>query len=137
MLYTTQFSLSKNNIIGNNLLAKIEIRIYYDNKWTTSSPNSKLLEAGNLIKKYLSGQISIKGSDNNSLKSIFISKNYISDPIAINKSEDGESRSPSQQAISAIFDITSTSQGSVSGTPLIEALYGLVIDCFLVKSPKE
>ena len=137
ILYTTQFAIAQNENPNSNFYNKIEIRIYYDNKWTTSSPNSKLLEAGNLIKKYLSGQISIKGSDNNSLKSIFISKNYISDPIAINKSEDGESRSPSQQAISAIFDITSTSQGSVSGTPLIEALYGLVIDCFLVKSPKE
>ena len=136
ILYTTQLALNQNKDEQSNFINTIEIRIYYDSQYNPSQPNKNLVQAANYIKQYLSGQLTIKVADDKSLKKFFISSAYISDPVTIDKSKDGENRSPSQQAMSAVRDITSVNGSVVSGAPITNTLYGYIIDCVLVRAPK-
>ena len=123
ILYTVQFAISRNKSAGNNLNAKIEMRVYYDSK--SGKASSELLSSSTYVKKYLTSEINTLKNIQDEIKSLFLEKSDIKDVVAVDSSEDGVNKSPSQNAIAVVRDL------NLSNT-IKNTLHEYIIDCWLV-----
>lgn len=134
ILYTAAYVINANNTKGNNIIAKVELRIYFDD---ANPINSELNNFAESVKSILTG----KNSDlNNKITNqSFDEENVIITPINLGNAADR--RSPSQKAIDAARNqissnsITSnfTNENSTPGADKIRtALFGYIVDCWLI-----
>lgn len=158
ILYNTHYMINANNTKGNNIQAKIEIRIYHDKKTST---NSNLLKAANNVRDMLvgdaDGPINMPGQNqpvqNYHLPKTASDGTKLVEVVEVDLDNESDRRSPSQKAIDAARNQMSNSSTN-SGSPapsnpvgnddgtssasitannksLRKALFGYVIDCWI------
>lgn len=145
ILYTTSHIINANNTKGNNILAKVELRIYHDNVNTIDANLQTFAES---VKGILTGKTESFSKLGNGQK---ISNPTFSDKsveiVSINLDNDNDRRSPSQKAIDAArnYDDYSgsialanpetandfTVPSNVSKDNIRKALFRYIIDCWL------
>ena len=144
ILFQAAYLVNANNTAGNNVTAKVEIRVYYDD---SNAANSDLQNFANQAVDVLTGKIN--DSSTSSLSgSTFKNQPFPEDAVSVvtvNLDDEKERRSPSQKAIDAARNLTANSSISISlpggssdtTTPppsndkIRAALFGYVVDCWL------
>lgn len=146
ILFQAAYLVNANDTTGNNVVANIELRIYYDAANTISDD---LVNFANDAKSVLTGQINTTASVSTSAaptnNQAFPTNNV--KVVQINIDDTNDRRSPSQKAIDAARNQTATSGGSIhldipggssdttspptSNDKLRAALFGYIVDCWL------
>jgi len=158
ILYTTAYIINANSTVGNNIMASIELRIYYDN---SHSASSQLMSQANVVLQSLTGAAQgpqAPPNQNQPTPSNYIPSTAVS-IVQVNMDDETERRSPSQKAMDAARNQMSNVSTN-NGTPLPSspsttnngtnssaitpdnntlrtALFGYVIDCWLVFTQVE
>lgn len=153
ILYNTQYVINMNQTAGNNIKAKIELRIYYDG---TNPVNSQLKSIANGIKNQLTdpsgGGPTAISYQNQPVQNNGLPANAV-EVVTVNMDNQKSRKSPSQKAIDAArvqMANTSTNKGSASpsnptgndnGTDasamsannnaLRKVLFSYIIDCWV------
>ena len=152
ILYTTAYVLNSNSTVGNNVTAKIELRIYFDKN---NSVNSNLMDKANAAVQSLIGQsqgLTNSATQNQPVPNNTIPSNSVS-VVTINMDDETDRRSPSQKAIDAarnqMANTTTTTNTTNSGggngvdsstisannNALRTALFSYIIDCWITFTP--
>jgi hypothetical protein len=156
ILYTTAPVINANGSPGNNVTAKIELRIYYDN---STGVNGNLQSAANNVLNELNGTsqgIQSISTANQPVQNTFLNGIYIG-VSPVNLDDQTDRRSPSQQALDAARNQAanaSMNTGSPSSsnpqngntgssaanltpnnTVLRTALFSYIIDCWITFTP--
>lgn len=145
VLYNTAFAINANGSSGNNILASVELRVYYDN--ASGGPNSSLLNYAAQVQNQLIGSSQgpqVSFSANQPTPNATLPTSAVS-IVSVNMDDDTTRKSPSQQAISAARNqmaVSSTNSGAsqfssvaslgTNNNPLRTVLFANVIDCWLV-----
>ena len=120
-IYNAGFQISRNIQSGNNIKSKLELRVYYDSKGSSSSlsDSEKVKYAADRLKEYIRDYA----------KQSLITGDDIS-VVEIDSSASNELRSPSQKAVELCRRINQKTQ---SGTysPIKNTLYKYVIDMWI------
>lgn len=144
ILFQAAYLVNSNNTVGNNVVAKVQLRVYYDE---ANAANSRLLDLANQARDVLIGNINDSSSTTIS-GSTFKNQPFPKDSVqvtTVNLSDQNDRRSPSQKAIDAARNQTSNSAMNItlvqdsgsSLTPITSndkiraALFGYIIDCWL------
>ena len=130
ILFTTAYMINANSSKGNNITASIELRVYSDNNTPTSSTLSSF--AGD-VRSVLLG-VGSSGSKSPALPSGSVSIRSVS------LDDDTDRRSPSQKAIDAArnqaastsITISTSSLPTSSQDSIRKALFGYIVDCWLI-----
>lgn len=156
ILYSTASVINANNAPGNNVLAQIELRIYFDNK---NAANGILKSAAENVLNELNGTSQgpqDSATQNQPVQNAFINGTYIGVSM-VNLDDETDRRSPSQQAIDAARnqvanasmnagsispsnpqdgnDGTNAANLSSNNTALRTALFSYIIDCWITFTP--
>jgi len=152
ILYNTQYILNLNDSVGNNVKAKIELRIYHDNSTSVSSNLQKQAQGiANQLLDPNGGPTQI-GYQNQPIQSRGLPKGSVT-VVAVNMDDQSLRLSPSQKAIDAARNQmanNSTNSGSASSSnpignddgtdasaisannnALRKALFSYIIDCWV------
>lgn len=143
ILYTTSYLINSNESKGNNINAKVELRIYHDNN---NEPDKSLLDLADIVKKILIGERddldSMLGKNkNNTLPAKINGKDNVK-IIKVNLDSKDDKYSPSQKAMNAarneianvsVSSALNTSNNSVNqeNDKLRKALFSYIIDCWI------
>ena len=152
VLYNAAYSIHTNNISGNTTKAKVELRIYYNNKSGTVDPDLKAL--ADLVKDILTnGREDIVNlfKEKNSLTPTLPKfnpgtskgdENETVKVVQVNLDEENERRTPSQKAINIarrninnveqkVFNSDGTASDASENLKIRRALFAYVIDIWL------
>jgi hypothetical protein len=143
ILYSTANMINSNNTPGNNAIASIQLRLYYDN--TQGSVNSDLFQAANNVSSALTGgsQGPLGLSYTNTPTTNPSLPESAVNIVLINLDNDMDARSPSQKAMDAArnqANNVSTNNGNsvLNNSPqnnvLRITLFSYIIDCWIVFS---
>lgn len=132
ILYTAAYTVNANNTAGNNVTANVELRIYYDNN---NSASSALQSFAGTIQSMLTGS----GTVSNEVQSPSFPSNAVN-IVTVSMDDTNDRRSPSQKAIDAARNQSSSSSVStgVSSNPapgvdkIRTSLFSYIVDCWLV-----
>ena len=148
MMSQAAYYVNSKNTDGNNVIANIELRIYYDDN---TQPNSDLLGFADDIKNILIGksdELQAGGSTSNN-NQIFPKDTVYVVTVNIDASADKDRRSPSQKAIDAARNqvknnsiaLSASSSASASASAstnrppandkIRAALFGYIVDCWI------
>lgn len=141
ILYNTQYMINSNNQVGNNIMASIELRIYYDNN---NPINGNLQSSANSVMQELTGGsqgIMNSPTVNQPVQNPSLPASSVS-VVSVNMDDQADRRSPSQKAIDAARNqMANISLNTGVGTPpaasannnaLRTALFSYVVDCWIV-----
>lgn len=136
ILYTSAYLLNLNNSKGNNALASIELRIYYDKN---NPINSELRILADIVKDILMGERDDIDKILGKAKNATIDKNKGKVEIVEIDLDNEDSRlSPSQKAFAgARSHLTASAMGTdpnlaQSNDKLRKALFSYIVDCWIV-----
>lgn len=150
ILYTTSYLLNANETKGNNVRAKVQLRIYYDD--TMGSPNTDLSDLADVVKQLLIGERDDLDKILGPNKNPSIPSNTNGEPnvevIAVNLSASDNRYSPSQKAIDAARNQIANVSTIIVGSPttgelkvsqendkLRKALFSYIVDCWISIEP--
>ncbi len=121
ILYTAANTVNSNNTKGNNVIANVELRIYFDDQSSASSILNSFAED---IKKILTGTKNNEPTTN---------PTFLTDDvkiIKINLDDINDRRSPSQKAIDLARSLISLAK-DVGNDKIRSSLFENVVDCWL------
>jgi hypothetical protein len=144
IIFQSAYLINANNSKGNNVVARLELRIYYDDN---NAINSKLKNFAQEVLEVFTGKVDGPAGVNFSAapnNSPLLSKDSIK-IVEVNIDDDQETKSPSQKAIDSarnqLFNsavaINLPNESSDTTTPpnsndkLRAALFGYIVDCWL------
>lgn len=150
-MFTSAFAINSNSSKSNNVLAKVELRYYYDGKSRVTSDN-KMQEVAVYIKKVMTGRIRLSSNKmnqySNNLDSVPVFEDSQVEIVPVKLDEPTDYKSASQMAWNLARNYLSSYPSAVvareksknsSATEnydkqaflLKDALYGGVIDCYV------
>lgn len=145
ILYSTAHMINSNYTPNNNVVASIELRIYYDN--TSHNESTSLSAAADSVLNALTGasQGPLVISTSPTVQNPSLPTNSVH-VIPVNMDDNSDRRSPSQKALDAARNqMANVSSNTANGTTgvlsdpnnnaLRKSLFSYIIDCWLVLTP--